>query len=591
MRKFKFSRTLGAAFLSLVFVSLIFKFIFPPPLVVSGSHHGAKMAPIELPWSFQGRSFGNQVNLRLNVNFFTPRIWRIIPDDNLRAISVNNQPLDLSAIGAGLSDYGRGFEYDFSPYIHNGQVADIRFVFDNAGGPGGINLKPQLSMAFWLLVMLGFLPLVLVLARDFRLLPEQKWLLCLALIAIAFYWADTPWTERAYDVQGGSGHYDYIGYIATKHALPAPNEGWTYYHPPLYYLGGAVFWQWAEWLGLPKPELIRVYGLMLWFVFLIASAGALRKVLANQYRAINAGSMALFFWPGGVMHAVTIGNDLGLYACAGVAVWFMVLWRMTDRLSYLFYLALACALAMLCKSNGLPLIAAAGLLVALRALPNSGVNFAKAFKETLLFSAVVALGIASSFAVRLFYFFKGVAPDWLIANAGGLHSGLRVPADIKAFLPLDIPTFLTSPWMSAWEDSVGRGNFWNYTLRSSISGEFHFDGRFQAVMAYVMGLCVLLLFLMSMLYLAGKIKASLSDKPWKVFYNPYLPLFLLGFFWVASLIALRYKLPYACSNDFRYIVPVILPFVICCARFAAGRLWLWGLGCSSALFFATLGIN
>ncbi|MEJ2418430.1 MAG: hypothetical protein P8Y45_16165, partial [Exilibacterium sp.] len=156
------------------------------------------------------------------------------------------------------------------------------------------------------------------------------------------------------------------------------------------------------------------------------------------------------------------------------------------------------------------------------------------------------------------------------------------------FIPLDIPTFLTSPWVSAWEDKTGRDNFWNYTLRSSISGEFQFSGQAQTWLAYVIGVILLMLVLTGMLYLAFRVKEALTGSFWKVFYSPYFPMFLLGFFWMASLLVLRYKYPYSCSNDFRYVLPVILPFVICCARVATGRFWLWAFGIGSGLFFVLL---
>jgi hypothetical protein len=37
------------------------------------------------------------------------------------------------------------------------------------------------------------------------------------------------------------------------------------------------------------------------------------------------------------------------------------------------------------------------------------------------------------------------------------------------------------------------------------------------------------------------------------------PWLLLAFLWIASVAALRVKAPFACSNDFRYVLPVIVP--------------------------------
>ena len=67
------------------------------------------------------------------------------------------------------------------------------------------------------------------------------------------------------------------------------------------------------------------------------------------------------------------------------------------------------------------------------------------------------------------------------------------------------------------------------------------------------------------------------------------PLILYGLLWVASLAALRIGTPYACSNDFRYILPVLLPLIVAAVR--GGKLTsglLLGLGLGSLPFVAAV---
>jgi len=68
-----------------------------------------------------------------------------------------------------------------------------------------------------------------------------------------------------------------------------------------------------------------------------------------------------------------------------------------------------------------------------------------------------------------------------------------------------------------------------------------------------------------------------------------LPLWLLGGLWIASLIVLRIKTPYSCSNDFRYVLPVLLPFLALAAR-AGGlaRLMLGVISFASLIFFMAI---
>ncbi|RYZ98758.1 MAG: hypothetical protein EOO68_13390, partial [Moraxellaceae bacterium] len=366
MHKFSLRRLLLAAVTSLLLVSTVFHFIFPPELEVTTLRHGVTQEKAQLPWHFSEPSVNNIVTTTVNVDRFTPRTWHVTPDDFMRSIIVNGVNVDLSHIGPGLHDYGNGFDIDLGAYLINGQPNQLVFTFDNGGGDGGLDVKPVLSKLSWVLVALSFLPFALSLCKAFRLLPEQTILLVLGTAVACAYWSYTPWLSHTYDVQGGSGHYDYIMYVATKLGLPAPLDGWTFYHPPVYYVVGAFFWRWSDFLDLPKPEMIQVYCLFLWLIFLASSAGVMRIVLKTNYKAIYAATFALCLWPNGIMHSVCIGNDLALYACSGLVMWFTARWWEHNRRNDFIWMAVLCGFAMLCKSNGLPLIATCGLLVVLK---------------------------------------------------------------------------------------------------------------------------------------------------------------------------------------------------------------------------------
>ena len=67
------------------------------------------------------------------------------------------------------------------------------------------------------------------------------------------------------------------------------------------------------------------------------------------------------------------------------------------------------------------------------------------------------------------------------------------------------------------------------------------------------------------------------------------PWLLLTFLWIASVAALRVKAPFACSNDFRYVLPVIVPatlFWVGCGPFTKVLMSLMAL--LSVVFFVAL---
>lgn len=571
-------RCLLLALASLLAVSAVLALIWPR-LEMVGTAAGQSKSLLSLPWVHHHRGPENQLAVRLTAHWLTPHRWQVIPDDNLRSIRINGQyvPLDKVRPG-GLRDYTHGFFIDLGPWLSSG-TNEILFTVDNGGGPGGLDFRPVPGLLGWSLTGAAFLPLLIGLAGLFRLRTSQTLILVLALVLLCSYWSVTPWQIRAYDVGYDGGHVGYVMWVAHNLALPNPTEGWIYYHPPLYYLLGAAIWGWAQWLGLPPPVTLQALSLALWLVFLTASAGSLRLMLPQRSGLLALATLGLALWPSGIIHAVRIANDVPLYAISGVATWHMVRWWQRRRRSDLWGMAIACALAMLTKSNGIVLVAACGLLVAGTLLHRRGRQ--RALASLAIFACVTFTGLVASFAVRIYYYLQGAISNWMVSNVSSLDSQLRAPLGLKFFLPLDIPTFLTSPWMDTRDDTTGRANFWNFMLRSALSGEFHFPGTLQRVVAFAWGALLLALFGASLL-------APLRDTSGRTLYR-YRPWILLAFFWVASLMAYRYTQSYACVADFRFILPVLVPAVLYWVL--AGRLTRWllfGICATSALFFLSI---
>ncbi|MFT3782903.1 MAG: glycosyltransferase family 39 protein [Nibricoccus sp.] len=575
-----------SAALTLLAVSTAFRLVWPV-LSAHAELPGRPAESVEMPWQFHHASLGNKLYVELDVGLFTTRTWRIIPDDDLVEITVNGTPVSLTSVRpGGLSDYTYGFEIDLTRYLWEARNK-IVFYLDNHGGDGGLNMRPVLGSLRWSLIGLSFLPLLLGLAWLFRLHYTQIALLVSALVVLCCYWAATPWGMRSHDV-GGGGHLEYITYIANRHALPNPMEGWTFYHPPLYYIAGALTWAWAKWLALPAPECVQGLSLALWLVFLTASAGTLRLALRGRPGALFAATALVALWPSGIIHGLRIGNDAAFYAAAGIATWFMVRWWRSRRRRDVCFLSLAIAAAFLCKSNAMVLAAAAGLLLGSAVVFSITRRKAQKFKPTLadlaIFTGLTGTGFALSFAVRVYYYLQGNIHNWFISNIDSLGGSLSVPVDVKSFLPLDIPTFLTQPWLETGNDATGRWNFWNYLLRSSLSGEFSFPGELHRALALAWGAVLLGLCLV----VVRRFVNSLACRNIRQLYIQ-LPWLLLTVLWLASVAALRYKAPFACSNDFRYVLPVIVPAAFYWANGGHfTRILMCLMSILSVVFFTTL---
>jgi hypothetical protein len=568
----------GQLLLGLLSILLAMWLLLPRITAVEHLANGSSgpVYPLWLVWS----GGVNRLELDLQVGALTPRRWSVAVEGRLTALRINGHEVPLqNLLPEAPADTWRGFILDAAPWLQPG-ANHLEFTVETAASSdvrrpsGGLSFLPVPGWRL-LLMWAGFMPWLLALARLFRLRREQILVLALALEILCVYCAGTPWNLRTHDVMlANGGHLAYITYIADHLALPLPTQGWTFYHPPLYYIAGAAAWRWANWLALPAPPVLQWLALTLWLVFLTASAAALRLTLRCPQPALSLATAVLALWPAGIIQSVAVGNDAALYASAAVAGWLLLRWWRSGSRPLLLGAAGAVAVALLCKSNAIVLAAALGLLLGLRLLRRPR---RRRWIDAAMAAGLVGAGLLLSLGQRIWFYWHGELGDWLIANAQGLPQVLRVPVRLADFLPVELPTYLGTPWMDPFDPASGRANFWNYLMRSALSGEFSFTSNTARLIALLWGALLLGMMLLPLRAIGRCTRAQL----WRD-----APLLALGLLWLASLLALRIRVPYACSNDFRYILPVLVPFLVWVARSGMTARWiLFGMVLSSPLFF------
>jgi hypothetical protein len=197
-------------------------------------------------------------------------------------------------------------------------------------------------------------------------------------------------------------------------------------------------------------------------------------------------------------------------------------------------------------------------------------------------TAIAGAGAALALSRNVYYWRQGKLSSWLVSNIGGLDASLAASNALRSFIPLDVPVFLTSPWVDSRDDATGRTNFWNYLLRSALSGEFAFDGAARRDVALLWG--VLLLGLVILVALGPWRPRPRVASLWRD--APYI---VLGLLWLLSILSSRLAYPFSCLGDFRYVVPLLVPFVVGCIRRGPLSWVLLALvTLSSAGFFLTL---
>jgi len=580
----RWSALLALILASISSIAIVLWLAWPRMAVIDPSATVSTGQPSFLPWTVHQPVTRQPIVITATLTPLSLRTWRVIPDDELLSLTVNGQPVSLDAIPkSALTDWNKGFEMDFSPWLHGGQNT-LEFVITNHGGDGGLMLHPALGPG-WMLIYLGFMPWLYTLGRIFRLRRHQIAPIGAGLMLIMAYWSVTPWTVRAHDVIGSDGHLAYIARVAETHTLPAPTETWELLQAPLYYMGGALVWKLAGIAGLPIPVCLQAYSLSLWMIFLCASSAAMRLALRFRTAATTLATTALAMWPSGIIHGIRISNDVGLYAVAALATLYLLKWWHRNRRRDLLIMSLFVSLGLVTKSNAIVLFAAGSLLMLLRVMRRQRWRNPDILKPYLGAWLIMCIGAALYLGRNILYYWRGAIPDWLNGSSA-IHLGewLKVPANLTSFVKLEPITFLGSPWLVLTEDATGRSLFWNALLRSSLTGEFQFNGSLQRSVAYLWGSMLLALMLALTWTLVRQMRTPHPARGgWR-----NLPWLLLSGLWLASLMALRFHVPYACSNDFRFVLPILVPFMVwACSRvLSAAALSLLALG--SMLFFLTL---
>ena len=264
--------------------------------------------------------------------------------------------------------------------------------------------------------------------------------------------------------------------------------------------------------------------------------------------ALGVASLLWAFWPLMILVAPRVGNDQMFYLLHVICLWCGINYLNKGHGKYLIVSVIAAALAMWTKTTAAVTIGTVFLFAvcgyAQKILTNQWRPSKSEIVACVLFVALI-VGILLQ---------KFIGGDDLVGNANGLNSRLRVANEAYNYIFFDLKSYVTHPFTSTWNDEMGRQYFWNFTLKTSLFGEFALSHQ-QIGNTFATFMSVLLLGLIAYA-VRGFWKMKLQVIHW------ILILQAVAFF--AAMMYLRIKIPFSCSNDFRFIAPVILcisPFV------------------------------
>jgi hypothetical protein len=389
---------------------------------------------------------------------------------------------------------------------------------------------------------------VLILSQKINLSKYEKYILiCLVILSLIpkiYFLNNKPYYIQSglYDVPA---HISYIKFVAHNYKLPKPIDCWECYQQPLYYILAASVYNSAQLLGVnQEQDLIRIlqyFSLLIFYLFLVVSILIFRLML-DLKKAILASSL-LLYWPSTTFHAVRIGNDVLLYLFVAVALYSLLHWYKKEKRQSLVTSVIFILAGLVTKTNALVMLPVILLSFYLKK---------KSIKKSAIFTFVLLILITIFGVFNLRHTLLGNEQDnWLVGNFGDIKN--FVGNSFINYTYFDFISYIYYPNISPVSDIGGRQYFWVYLLKTSLFGELLIENPGFGYLAKIISLMLLLMVIFLVIRVLTFKKSQLKELG---------PILLTLLFFVASSMIFRFFYPCPCSNEFRYIYPVLIPFLI-----------------------------
>ena len=344
---------------------------------------------------------------------------------------------------------------------------------------------------------------------------------------------------RTYDVYRESwGHLAYIQHIADHFSLPLVNDCQAY-HPPVHHILSAIA------LTAGRSVSRDLYVQLKFIQALMAILNSLTlvyfykimKEMKCSENAILAGVSMFAFHPTNIYFASRINNDNTLMFFYVLSFYFLIRWMNNRSFRNLLFLTAFSSLAALTKLSAImlvPLIASGFLLAAVR----DRQCIRSYIRQFAAFFALY-LPLAASFQLRNYLLFGqsfGYVPSF--------GRGFTPSAFNLVYLP--VGNMLADPFNKG--GIVGGEYFLEFLIKSSLFGEWSYPGL--EIPAAILILLAALIFIIVLTYIFTRKTGIIEKHGWLFLLNLAIPLALAAKF--------RTDLPVACSQDFRYISPILV---------------------------------
>ena len=356
----------------------------------------------------------------------------------------------------------------------------------------------------------------------------------------------TPIDKRQHDMEKNVGHLAYIETIYNTGKLPEHNK-WQFYQQPLHHIISAGWLKVAEKLGInfeKAEEGIQILTVTYSVAIIIISYFILKELgIEDKLKLLVITIIAVH--PTFIILSGSINNDILMIMFTFFGILYLIKWYQNSSMKNTIILAITTGLIALTKISG-TIIAVPILYIFIDKFWKDYFNeeskkvVVKKYILKFLVFGIIALGIGLSFSIRNLILFN--QSIFYVPKAGqAVYCGDRSL--------LDRFTLFSKEWLKVFAYPTEDCNVWSYVIRSSIFGEYHLE-NINVISASLLILNTTII-IISLIYL---IKLLVTK-------GKTMEIKMIIVFWITQILMFLYSnitMPYACTMDFRYIVPTIM---------------------------------
>lgn len=379
----------------------------------------------------------------------------------------------------------------------------------------------------------------------------------IAITLRIIYITKTPYYYRQHDLGdlSGAGCLNYIYTIYKTGKLPTTNLH-QFYHPPLNHLLSAALLKIVTPLTSSNEPLFEILQILpcIYSILLICAVYKILKELKFNFEIIAIIIFIISIHPTMIILSGSINNDMLSILLIHIVVLRLIKWYKNNNLKNTIILAIVTGASVMAKTSAAIVAPSIAMIFIWKFIEDmkkhkSKNKILKIYISKFATFGIISLSIGLWYPIRNYILFKQpilyvLDPKEMAQYYGYLPFMNRLLPNLES---------LNSVYHNSY---VNAGNIYGAIIKTSLFGEYEFAktgflytlAQISVIFNFFIGIIIPIILIP---YFIKSITKTNQNFKWK------LSLFLLLFINIISFIIMQNKLPYGCSEDFRYIVPSI----------------------------------